>query len=82
MNKKIFSIFAFLLVASMAFVMAAPGNGSGQGSENFEVGQRTMAQTGEHMNEFGQMMRIQAQSINQFKIESGGVSADCDLVSG
>jgi len=83
MYKKIFSIFVFLLVASMSFALAAQGDeqGNGTGSENGDgIDQnRVRAQDGAHINEIGQMMRVQSQANNRIRLEVGGVSADCGL---
>jgi len=66
------------------------GQGTGQGLEQEEgervitqtqadvgVGQRIRAKTGNYMNTAGQQMKINQQVNNQFRLEVGGVSADC-----
>ena len=79
MYKKIFSIFLFLMVFSMAFALAAEGDqgiaGVAFGSEN---GTRLQIQDGEHMGESGQMFKVQTQANNRIMFESEGVSAECD----
>ena len=88
MYKKIFSVFVFLLVISISFAMAVPGDSLGDGtqSQNLDaVNQQTQSQTrvrvqnGTHLGEGGQMLKIQTQENNKIKLEVGGVSADCDF---
>jgi hypothetical protein len=72
----------------------AAGQGTGQGLEEGEVqgagqgvgqgqgigqGQKVMAQTGNYVNQMGKQMKVQQQENNRFKLEVGGVSADCPL---
>lgn len=73
MYKKFFSVFVFLLVFSMALVLAEQGLQSGG-----ESGNKVMVESGFYMNNAGQGMMIQKQTENKIRLESGGVSADCD----
>ena len=89
MYKKIFSVFVFLLIASMSFVLAAQedgqSDGNGDGTQNPDaISQQTQdqdriqVQDGTHVSEGGQMLKIQTQANNRIKLEVGGVSAECD----
>jgi len=87
MYKKIFSVFVFLLIASIGFAVAIEGDspGDGNGIQNPEaISQQTQDQTrvqvqdGTHVGEDGQMLKIQTQSNNKIRLEVGGVSAECD----
>ena len=95
MYKKIFSIYALLLVMTMAFAMAQAGihesgtglenpelrvvnQGIGQGLENQAIGQIIKVQSGIHMNNAGQMMKIQQQENKRMRLEVEGVAANCD----
>jgi len=86
MYKKIFSIFAFLLIGFMGFALAAQVDGQGNGSEvqaSDAVNQQTQEQNriqvqdGTHVGEGGQMFNVQTQANNRIKLEVGGVSAEC-----
>jgi len=71
MYKKIFSIFVFLLIASMSFALADQ-------SDELQDRNRVQVQDGTHIGEDGQMLKVQTQANNRIKLEVGGVSADCD----
>lgn len=90
MYKKIFSIFVFLLIASLSFalgVQESQGNEIGNvNAQNVDsINQQTHAQArvrvkdGTHVGEGGQMLKVQTQKNNKIKLEVGGVSADCGL---
>lgn len=88
MYKKIFSLFVFLLIASMGFAFAVPGgNGSGNADETQNpdsINQQTQEQNriqvqdGTYAGEGGQMLKIQTQENNRIRLETGGISAECD----
>jgi len=91
MYKKIFSVFVFLLIVSMSFVLAVQEDGQGDGTGNEDRTQnsdainqqtktqnRVQVQDGTHTSEGGQMFKIQTQSNNRIKLEVVGVSAECD----
>jgi len=88
MYKKIFSLFVFLLIASMGFAFAVPGgNGSGNADEtqnSDSINQQTQEQNriqvqdGTYAGEGGQMLKIQTQENNRIRLETGGISAECD----
>ncbi len=83
MNKKFTFIFAFVLVFSICFVFAAEGEqnvigiGSGQGDQ-IQAQERVQVQDGEHLGENGQMFQIQTQANNQYRLEAGNISAECE----
>jgi len=78
MYKKLFSVFALLLVASMGFALAEQGGvGEGEGSSE-QTQEKIQVQEGEHLGEGGQTFRIQTQANNRIKLEAGGISAECD----
>ncbi len=126
MYKKVLAIFAFVLLVSVPFALAAandsknPGSTSADGNdqaiggdkdehgcliaagyswndteqkcvrewetgearyqneEQEQVQNRAQVQDGEHMGEGGQTFRIETQSNNRIRLESDGVSAECD----
>jgi hypothetical protein len=77
MYKKIFSVFLFLLVVSISFVLAAENQESAVGIPA-QIQTKIQVQDGEHVSESGQMIKVQTQTNNRIKLEVGGVSADCD----
>ena len=84
MYKKIFSVFVLLLIASMGFMLAVQGDGTGDQNpdainQQTQDQNRVQVQDGTHVGEAGQMIKVQTQANNKIKLEVGGVSAECDF---
>jgi len=83
MYKKIFSIFVFLLLLSMSFAFsvsaqsANAGLGSNNGNVETQAQNRTRVEDGEHINSAGELVRVRTEAANRYRLEAGGISAEC-----
>jgi len=81
MEKYLLTTILCTFVLLTGFVLAANESqqvDAGQDSQQTATSQKTTAQTGEYVGENGQMIKLQTQTNNRVKVESGGVSAECE----
>lgn len=91
MYKKNFSVLVLMIVIMSFAVAAQVGPADGTGAYHDEIvaaggqggepvageGRGMMAQSGEYIGQQGKKMQLSKQVNNRFKLEVGGVSADC-----
>lgn len=84
MKKTITLLIVLVLMSSAALAQQQGIHEPGTGIEQPELreeamgtGQGMQVQDGEYMNTAGRQMRISRQENKMFRLESGGVSADC-----
>lgn len=76
MKKSI--LMVLILMVSLTFVSAEQGlRNQNQQQDNELIGQRMMAQVGEHNGPQGQQMNLE-RIQNKFRLRTGNISADCD----